>query len=60
MHPHLLSQITRQHIDDLRRSAAERTPGAAPGTGAGAAIRSRAGWALVHLGLRLAVRSADA
>lgn len=60
MHPHLLSQISHQHIDDLHRAAAARTPAAAPGTGPGAAIRRRAGWALVQVGLRLAVRSADA
>jgi hypothetical protein len=60
MHPHLLSQITQQHIDDRRRAAAERGPAAAPGTGPAAAIRRRAGWALVQVGLRLAIRSADA
>lgn len=60
MHPHLLSQITHQHIDDLHRAAAARGPAAQQHSGPGAALRSRAGWALVQVGLRLAVRSADA
>jgi hypothetical protein len=55
MHPDLLGQIATQHVDDLRKSAtsaaaAEVTSSPRP------SIRNRAGWTLVHIGLRLAAR----
>jgi hypothetical protein len=58
MHPYLLSQVAHEHIADLRRSAANRTTANAVGRGRN--IRSRAGWTLVQVGLRLAASSADA
>lgn len=74
MHPYISSRVSQEHMADLRRSAdhsrlvtqaAEagragriagggRTAGIAP-----AAIRNRAGWTLVHLGLRLVSGSTD-
>ena len=63
MHPYLTSRVSQEHQADLRRAAdqsrlvaqtaghgtvARRPTGIAP-----AAIRNRAGWTLVHLGLRL-------
>jgi hypothetical protein len=59
MHPDLMGQIARQHHDDLRRSAAH---GRSTGVGRPRrpSIRNRAGWTLIHIGLRLASGSADA
>ncbi len=74
MHPYISSRVSQEHMADLRRSADHsrlvtraavagragriaaggRTAGIAP-----AAIRNRAGWTLVHLGLRLVSGSAD-
>jgi hypothetical protein len=55
MHPHLLSQAANEHIADLRRTAAARPAQQLP---AGrSTIRNRAGWTLVHIGLRLASSS---
>ena len=69
MHPYLSSRVSQEHIADLHRAAdqsrlAARTAGrrTAAGRSAGiapAAIRNRAGWTLVHLGLRLVSGSAD-
>ncbi|HEU5416262.1 MAG TPA: hypothetical protein VFV41_01140 [Streptosporangiaceae bacterium] len=59
MNPQLLAQTASEHVADLRRSAAKRqlaSKAAAPRT----TIRNRAGWTLVHIGLRLAAGSADA
>jgi hypothetical protein len=59
MHPDLIGQIATQHTAELRESAAQSTRGARvvrvvrlPHL----SIRYRAGWTLVHLGLRLAAR----
>jgi hypothetical protein len=71
MNPRIVDQIAQQHVGEVRRAAVRqsRSERAGPagagsrrgdGGGAGGALRSRAGWALVHIGLRLAVRSADA
>ena len=62
MNPRIVDQMAQQHIADLRQAAARAGPGAGrcESGGAATALRSRAGWALVHIGLRLAVRSADA
>jgi hypothetical protein len=68
MHPYVSSRVSQEHQADLRRAAdqnrlaaqaaghetaARRPAGISP-----AAIRNRAGWTLVHLGLRL-VSSSD-
>jgi len=61
MHPHQLGPLATQHIADLHE--ASRTRRQASGSAAGRprnSVRHRAGWVLVHLGLRLAVSSADA
>ena len=55
MHPYLLGQAANEHVADLRRAAAARPARHVPadrGT-----IRNRAGWTLVHIGLRLASSS---
>jgi len=70
MHPYISSRVSQEHIADLHR-AADQSRRAAVATGPGApgrgrpvvqvpaAIRNRAGWTLVHLGLRLVSGSAD-
>jgi hypothetical protein len=59
MHPYLLSQLSQEHIADLHREAARRRPARVPAARRGDSIRTRAGWTLVHIGLRLAERSAN-
>lgn len=74
MHPYISSRVSQEHMADLRRSAdhsrlvtqaaeagrAGRIAGGGQTAGiAPAAIRNRAGWTLVHLGLRLVSGSAD-
>jgi hypothetical protein len=57
MNPQLLSQIARQHVTDLRDSAATRRAGTAASqqrADGRPTIRSRTGWKLVQIGLRLA------
>ena len=70
MHPELIAQLARQRAREARQFAAVEARGAAVGGrgaavgGRGAAvaraprpsIRHRAGWTLVHLGLRLTPR----
>jgi hypothetical protein len=55
MHPQLLSQVASEHVNDLRRDAERHAPAAVPRV----PIRRRAGWTLVHIGLRMAASSAD-
>jgi hypothetical protein len=62
MHPDLIGQIARERYADLLRSAAHARsarPASAARPGR-PSIRNRAGWTLIHIGLRLAARSADA
>ncbi|MGH3408131.1 MAG: hypothetical protein ACRDRJ_37375 [Streptosporangiaceae bacterium] len=69
MHPYLTQRVSQEHVSDLHRAAdqsrlAARTAGHRAGARrpagiAPAAIRNRAGWTLVHLGLRLVSGSAD-
>ena len=61
MHPHQLGSLASQHIADRHAAATARSraAGSAPGRHR-LAVRRRAGWALIHLGLRLAASSADA
>jgi hypothetical protein len=56
MHPDLIGQIAHQRTDELRQSAAEDARGAAVRRPPRPSIRNRAGWTLVHIGLRLASR----
>lgn len=59
MYPHQMESMVSQHTDDLRRQARlsrrhVRRPGPRN------AVRHRAGWTLVEIGLRLAGGSDDA
>jgi hypothetical protein len=56
MHPEVLGQIAQQRTDDFRQSAADNARGAAASRLPHPSIRNRAGWTLVHIGLRLAAR----
>jgi hypothetical protein len=58
MHPDLIGQIATQHTDELRKSAAQSGRGASVARPPHPSIRNRAGWTLVHIGLRLAAREA--
>jgi hypothetical protein len=60
MHPHQLGSLATQHIAELHEGAtarhrADRAAAVRPRV----PVRRRAGWALVHVGLRLAASSAD-
>lgn len=59
MHPELLAQDAHQHIADVRRSARKAQVGRTAAHHR-ASMKSRAGWTLVQIGLRLATSSADA
>jgi hypothetical protein len=56
MHPDLIGQIATQHTDELRTTAARAARGAGAVRPPRPSIRNRAGWTLVHIGLRLATR----
>jgi hypothetical protein len=56
----LLSQLAEQHQADARRSAAQARSSQAAAAPQRAAMRRRAGWTLVQIGLRLATSTADA
>jgi hypothetical protein len=56
MHPDLIGQIAHQRTDEMRQVAAADARGAAVHRAPRPSIRNRAGWTLVHLGLRLAAR----
>ncbi|HMH89634.1 MAG TPA: hypothetical protein VK586_00985 [Streptosporangiaceae bacterium] len=56
MHPDLLGQIARQRTDEVRQFAAAEARAAAVARPTRSSIRNRAGWTLVHIGLRLASR----
>jgi hypothetical protein len=53
MHPDLIGQIAHQRTDELRQSAAADLRAAAAPRAPRPSIRNRAGWTLVHIGLRL-------
>jgi len=60
MHPYLLGQMAHEHTDDLRRAAERRQLAAAARPAARRrTLRTRAGWTLVQVGLRLAAHSSD-
>jgi hypothetical protein len=56
MHPDFVSQIAQQRTNEIRQSAALDARGTAVVRPPRPSIRNRAGWTLVHLGLRLASR----
>jgi hypothetical protein len=56
MHPDLIGQIARQRTDEVRQSATAEARAAAAAHPPRPSIRNRAGWTLVHIGLRLASR----
>jgi hypothetical protein len=59
MNPQLLAQAANQHVTDLHRQAGQRKTASQAAT-SHPTIRTRAGWTLVTIGLRMAARSADA
>jgi hypothetical protein len=59
MHPELLAQDAHQHVAEVRRSARKAQAGRTAADHR-ASMKSRAGWTLVQIGLRLATSSADA
>ena len=56
MHPDFIGQIARQRTDEVRQLAAMDARGAGAVRPPRPSIRNRAGWTLVHIGLRLAAR----
>jgi hypothetical protein len=58
--PQVLSQLVQQHQADARRSAARARASQGAGAPRRAAMRNRAGWTLVQIGLRLATNTVDA
>jgi hypothetical protein len=60
MHPFQVGQVANQRIAGLREEAAQRRRAAMAPPGRRVLIRHRAGWILIHVGLRLAISSADA
>jgi hypothetical protein len=62
MHPIIMQALASQRIAQLRAAAVSRhrRPSQPAGTASSISIRQRIGWALVQVGLRLAVRHARA
>ena len=56
MHPELIGQIARQRTHEVRQLAAMDARSASVVRPPRPSIRNRAGWTLVHIGLRLAAR----
>jgi hypothetical protein len=60
MHPYLLGQMTQEHTDDLRRAAERHQLATAiKPVRRRPTLRTRAGWTLVQVGLRLATHPSD-
>jgi hypothetical protein len=60
MHPFQAAQAADQHRAELRAQAAQRRRAAMAATARRRVpIRHRAGWTLIHIGLRLTASSAD-
>jgi len=56
MHPRLLGQIADEHVAEMRQSAAQQRASAAHRPAQlRVTLRSRAGWTLIAIGLRIAV-----
>ena len=60
MHPFQVGQVAQHRAAGLREEAAERRRAAMAAPGRRVLMRHRAGWILIHVGLRLAVSSAGA
>jgi hypothetical protein len=60
MHPFQVGQFAQHRTAGLREETAERRRAASAAPGRRALIRHRAGWILIHVGLRLAISSAGA
>lgn len=60
MHPHLMKALACQRAADMRAAAVDRQRTAAQASGPVTSIRQRVGWALVQIGLWIAVREARA
>jgi hypothetical protein len=59
MHPYVMTRVAHEHAADLHRSADQRRLARSTADGS-ATLRSRAGWTLVHVGLRLAAHPSAA
>ena len=60
MHPFQVGQLAHHRIAGLREEAAGRRRAATAAPRRRVLLRHRAGWILIHVGLRLATSSADA
>ena len=60
MHPFQVAQVAQHRAAGLREEAAERRRAAMAAPGRRVLMRHRAGWILIHVGLRLAVSSPGA
>jgi len=60
MHPIFIQALVSQRITELRAAAVSRHRPPSQPTRTAFSVRQRVGWALVQLGLRLAVRHARA
>ena len=60
MHPFQVAQVAQHRAAGLREEAAERRRATLAAPGRRVLIRHRAGWILIHVGLRLAVSSPGA
>jgi hypothetical protein len=60
MHPIVMQALASQRIAELQAAAVSCHRQPSQLTGTASSIRQRIGWALIHVGLRLAVRHARA
>jgi hypothetical protein len=58
MYPQQIGELANQRVAELRKTAAGRRT-AAVARSPRASIKNRAGWVLIHLGLRLALQPAE-
>jgi hypothetical protein len=59
MHPFQVGAVAQHRIAGLREDAAEHRRAATAPPARRVLIRHRAGWILIHVGLRLAISPAD-
>jgi hypothetical protein len=60
MYPVVIQAMASQRIAEMRAAAASRRRPPAPDRETASSVRQRVGWALIDVGLRLAVRHARA